>query len=838
MTGSEAKKRIEFLCDELRRHNALYYGGADARPELSDQDYDRLYDELRRLEAEFPKLATPDSPTQRVGGQALKEFRSVRHEIPMLSLEKVDASEVPAKAEEPDYYRRLRMQDVNTLEQLRKFDETARLTLKQALIRYVLEPKVDGVSISVHYRDGALVLGTTRGDGNTGDDITANIKTIKNIPLRLYTDHPPAYLEVRGEAYMPTAAFEELNAELELAGEKTFPNARNATAGSLKQLDPKVAAKRPVSAVFYAVGVMQGIAFPTHAGTLRGMKALGLPIQACWWECDGIEEALQCYREKVVCGYDERRDLRSLLPYEIDGIVLKIDNRDAWSLIPQKRTTPGYARVHKPIPWISGAETVIHAITVQVGRTGVLTPVAELKPVFVQGSTISRATLHNADEIKLKDIRLGDTVIVRKAGMVIPEVVEVVKEKRPSGAEPFDLATHIQNKCPACGNVISKQKVYEGKKEEVAWRCENIAECPAQRARRIALFAQRSALDIEGLGGVVAEKLVETGLVKDPLSLFELKVGQLASLNLGTKTDPRIFGEKNATRVIESLEMARSLPLARWLHALGIPNVGEKIAYELARLHRNFDDLAVSELLASLSRFLVAKLRKKSSRTPDDKTLADQEKVRLESELAVELQKRVFQNPALKKQAEQERCKRDAEMASLEAQLTSETDVENQRKIKAKIKARKAKPQTVGLSEEISSVVTKSVLDYFASPAGKHFLSQLRQFGLSPRGELGQADTGGASDSLTGKTFVLTGTLDSMSRDRATELIRKRGGDVVGAVSRNTDFVVCGKEPGASKIRDAEKNGVTQIDETKLLEMLGPVESTSRLSRSVQQTFL
>ena len=898
MTVSDARSRIEYLRSELNRHNCLYY--VEAKPEISDREYDLLYNELKKLEEQHPDLITPDSPTQLVGGAPLKEFRSVTHELPMLSLEKVTASEVPTKDEEPEYHRRICLQDENTLEQLQKYDAEVRRVLIKQRIRYVLEPKVDGVSISVHYRNGELVLGATRGDGNKGDDITVNVKTIKNVPLRLQTDDPPAYLEVRGEAYMPTVAFEALNAELELDGEKTFPNARNATAGTLKQLDPKIVAARPVRAVFYAVGVMDGIDFATHAETLDGLRALGLPVQSEWWACEGIEEVLQYYRKEIVCNYDESRDLRSRLPYDIDGIVLKIDDRSYWSQLPQKRSTPGYARVHKPIPWISGAETVINAITIQVGRTGVLTPVAELKPVFVQGSTVSRATLHNANEICDKDIRIGDTVLVRKAGMVIPEVLEVVKEKRPPGTQPFDFAAHIHNKCPACGSIISKQRVYAGKKEEVAWRCENIAGCPDQRARRIALFAQRSALDIDGLGGVVAEKVTETGLVKDPVGLFELKVEQLASLNLGTKEESRIFGEKNASKVIGALDRARTLPLARWLHGLGIPDVGEKIAYELARLHRDFDDLAASNLLKSLYLIFEAERKRKSAQSLVNKAQFSQEVARHREERDVELLQRLSKNQGLKIQADKERDALASEIEILQGELESlrnqlmlesdESSKELNKQIeslkkgtglpghslegaagalkkdkaaleeklkrdpyvslkksiaskKGMIDTRKNRIQTVGLSEEISGMVAKSVLEFFASPNGRHLLSQLKRLGISPKGEIGQTDARLTAAGTIGKTFVITGALDSMSRDEAIARIRERGGDVVGAVSKKTDFVVVGKEPGASKLRDADKCGVTQIDEAKLLEMIGPLESRRPepkrpSSLPVQQTLL
>ena len=302
----------------------------------------------------------------------------------------------------------------------------------------------------------------------------------------------------------------------------------------------------------------------------------------------------------MVAHYDEDRDLRRQLPYEIDGIVLKVNTLADWARIPGRSRAPGYAIVHKPVPWITPAETVLKAITVQVGRTGVLTPVAELEPVFVQGSTVARATLHNEDEIRRKDIRIGDTVVIRKAGMVIPEIFEVVKTKRPPGAKEFDLFKHVGGKCPACGGPIAKEKVSAGDAEEVAWRCQNIAGCPAQLTRRVEYFAQRKALDIESLGGIVAEKLVERGLVKEPLDLFDLKLEPLGKLNLGTDDEPRVFGEKNATKVLEALQRAKTAPLSRWIHALAIADVGEATAKQLAATHESLEALAKSEVLRDI----------------------------------------------------------------------------------------------------------------------------------------------------------------------------------------------------------------------------------------------
>ncbi|HZL79460.1 MAG TPA: NAD-dependent DNA ligase LigA, partial [Candidatus Limnocylindrales bacterium] len=532
MTLAAAKKRHVQLADEIRRHDRAYY--VEGRQLITDREYDQLFKELQDLEKNFPDLVTPGSPTQRVGGVPSEKFARVKHLLPMLSLDKVEASDHPTKDEEPDRDKRNRAQDENTLAELRAFDATIRKHLGRDKIQYIIEPKVDGVSISVHYRHGKLALGVTRGDGTAGDDITTNLKTIRGIPLELNLKNPPALLEVRGEAYMANKEFDALNAKFAAAGEKSFPNARNATAGTLKQLDPRLVAKRPIRAVFYGTGACDGIEFRKHSEMLEALARFGLPTQKLWWVCDGIEEVLKIYADKVVAHYDEDRDLRRQLPYEIDGIVLKVNTLADWPRIPGRSRAPGYAIVHKPVPWITPAETILKAITVQVGRTGVLTPVAELEPVFVQGSTIARATLHNEDEIRRKDIRIGDTVVIRKAGMVIPEVTEVVKTKRPPGAKEFDLFKHVGGKCPACGGPIAKEKVSAGDAEEVAWRCQNIAGCPAQLMRRVEYFAQRKALDLESLGGIVAEKLVERGLVKEPLDLFDLKLEVLGKLNLGT----------------------------------------------------------------------------------------------------------------------------------------------------------------------------------------------------------------------------------------------------------------------------------------------------------------
>lgn len=785
MTFREAKERHAQLADEIRRHDHAYY--VEGRQIVTDHEYDSLFSELQKLEREFPELITPESPTQRVGGAPSEKFARVRHLVPMLSLDKIEAAELPATAEQPDPGKRSRAQDENTLRQLRNFDATIRRHLGRERVQYLIEPKVDGVSISVHYRNGKLALGVTRGDGVQGDDITVNLKTVRSIPLELKALNPPALLEVRGEAYMSIKEFGEINAKLDEAGERPFPNARNATAGTLKQLDPRLVAQRPIRAVFYAVGALDGIQFNTHSEMLDRLADFGLPIQKCWWICNGIDEVLKVYREEIVAQYDETRDLRKRLPYEIDGIVLKVNTLADWARIPGRSRAPGHAIVHKPVPWITPAETVLRDITVQVGRTGVLTPVAELEPVFVQGSTISRATLHNEDEIRRKDIRIGDSVVIRKAGMVIPEVAEVVITKRPPDAKPFDLVAHVGGKCPACGGPIARDKIggtshaspQSSAEEEVAWRCQNIAGCPAQLMRRVEYFAQRRALDIESLGGVVAEKLVEHGLVREPLDLFELQLDQLAKLNLGTQEQQRTFGEKNAGKVIEALDRAKTAPLHRWIYALAISDVGEATAKQLAATHDSLAALAASTVLRDI-RDLGAR----------------------ESERA-EISPRSRKNPP---KSDEERLRREQRDAELKQEI---------QQIESRLEASGLKKQM----PEVGPVAAASVLDYFASDAGQRVLARLKELGIAPERESVMASNARAGV-FAGMTFVLTGTLPSMTREDATAAIEAAGGKVSGSVSKKTDFVLAGAEAG-SKLEKAKQLGVRILDETEFLKLLG-----------------
>ena len=800
------QEKIQALRREIEEHNRLYY--VEAEPSVSDHEYDRLYNELARLEAEHPELATPDSPTQRVGGTPSDRFARVEHLQPMLSLEKVDASEHPDAKEEPDREKRNRLQDENTLARLVDFDKTVRKILGRDNVEYVMEPKVDGVSIGIHYRNGKLELGVTRGDGRFGDDITANLRTVRGIPLRLNMKNPPELLEVRGEAYISTKDFEKFNARLEAAGEKTFPNARNATAGTLKQLDPRLVAERPISAVFYAIGACEGIEFEPHAEMLKALSAFGLPTQRRWWVCLGIDEVLAKYRDEVVCQYDERRDLRTQLPYEIDGIVLKLNRVSDWAKIPSKTRAPGYAIVHKPIPWITPAETLLRGITIQVGRTGVLTPVAELEPVFVQGSTVSRATLHNEDEIRRKDIRIGDTVVVRKAGMVIPEVLEAVASKRPKDAEIFDFLAFTGGKCPACGGPVAKEMVSSGATEEVAWRCQNVSGCPAQLTRRIEYFAARKALDIESLGGIVAEKLVERGLVKEPLDLFELTKDQLATLNLGTDESPRIFGAKNAAKIVEALERARTLPLHRWIQALAISDVGEVMAFELAKLHSSLGSLAQSTVVSDFLTLqeLIVEAKKINPNATKSEHRLPKKHLRTEEDKK-EAQRRVQSHALLN-----ERIK------TLFIKLK-----ERGVNIKLTEKAKKnGNPSLIDVTSSLETEVCRSVAAFFGGDYGKRTIERLVDLRIKPApfARHGTSTATSLENAISGKTFVLTGSLPTLSRDEASELIRNAGGSVTGSVSKNTDFLLAGESAG-SKLDRARELNVQVLSENEFLELLG-----------------
>jgi DNA ligase (NAD+) len=562
MNFNEPKARHAQLVEEIRRHDYAYY--VLAQPTISDREYDRLYHELLDLEKQFPQLITPDSPTQRVSGQPLKEFKPVQHLQPMLSLD-------------------------NTYSQddLREFVNRVQRLLPDEKLDWIVEPKIDGVAINLRYERGLFTCGSTRGDGTTGDDITVNLKTIRSIPTRLQSgtgvpplsgtrsggdrqDACPALLEVRGEVYLTKAGFEKLNAERKAAGEEEFANPRNAAAGSLKQLDPRIVATRPLDVVLYGLGQVESAPYQPQRQDemLAWLKALGFKTPGRTWHCFSADE--------LFAAIAELDRVRRSFPYETDGAVIKLN-----SFAQRERTgftskAPRWSIAYKYAA--EQAETLLKGITVQVGRTGALTPVAELEPVFLAGSTISRATLHNEDYIRQKDIRIGDAVKIEKAGEVIPAVVDVVMARRTGKEVAFRFPTH----CPECGSKVSRAPGIVGGDEGVVWRCLN-PDCPAQVRGRIEHWCARGAMDIEGGGEVLVRQLVQTGLVRDVADLYSLKLSDVAGLER--------MGEKSARNFLDGVEASKQRDLWRLLFGLGILHVGAGVAKALGRGFATLDDV-------------------------------------------------------------------------------------------------------------------------------------------------------------------------------------------------------------------------------------------------------
>ena len=664
MTKEEARRRIEELRELIRYHNYRYY--VLDSPEISDAEYDRLFRELQELEEKFPEFVTPDSPTQRVGAQPAEEFGTVPHTIPMLSLD-----------------------NAMDEEEVREFDERVKKFLgTDEDIEYVAEPKLDGLGVELVYERGKLVVGSTRGDGFVGEDVTQNLRTIRAVPLVLLGD-PPERLEVRGEVIMHIEDFRELNRRRAEEGEPPFANPRNAAAGSVRQLDPRITASRPLDIFFYGVGQVVGREFSTHWEVLQALRSWGLRTNPLNRLCRNVDEAVDYYRELT--------EIREELPYEADGIVIKVNRLDLQRRLGEKARSPRWAIAYKFPP--RQATTVIKDIVVQVGRTGVLTPVAIMEPVHVGGVEVKRATLHNQDEIDKKDVRIGDTVIVQRAGDVIPEVVAVVKERRTGKERPF----RMPERCPVCGAKVVRLP------DEAAHRCTNSA-CPAQVKERIRYFASKNAMDIEGLGVKLVAQLVDRGLVKDVGDLYFLTKEQLASLDR--------MAEKSAENLLEALERSKEREPARVLCALGIRHVGEHVARVLMDHFGSIDRLA--------------------------KASADE----LES--------------------------------------------------------------VPGIGPEVAG----SVVDFFSHEENMRVLEKLKRAGLKFEVEKE------AARPLSGKKFVFTGTLSSMTRSEAEELIRKLGGEASSSVSRRTDYVVVGENPG-SKLERARQLGVKTITEEEFLRMVG-----------------
>lgn len=667
-------EEIRHLRAEIERHNRLYY--AEDAPEITDAEYDALFRRLQELEAAHPELASPDSPTQRVGTAPAARFRAVRHTVPMLSL-------ANAMAEDD----------------VREFDRRIRriLELKEDdVVVYVAEPKLDGLAVELVYEHGRLVVGSTRGDGTTGEDVTVNLKTIASVPHELRprsAEAPkvPERLEVRGEVILQRAGFQKLNAERAERGEPVFANPRNAAAGSLRQLDPAITASRPLELFCHSAGVVEGATFATHTEFLAALDQWGLQTNPLNRRCAGLDEAFAQYAALVAA--------RDTLPYEIDGMVLKVDDLRLQEILGQVSRSPRWAIAYKFKA--QQAETRVLDIVASVGRLGTLTPVAVLEPVVVGGVTVRNASLHNMDEIARKDVRKGDTVVIERAGDVIPYVVRVVREKRVGRPRKFVMPTT----CPVegCGGHVVRE---EG---EAAYRCVNAA-CPAQLKSRIRHFASRGAMDIDGLGEKLVDQLVARGIVRDFADLYRLDAATLAGLDR--------MAEKSATNLTNAIAASKRPDLARFLYALGIRHVGEHLARVLAERFRDVDAILAA----------------------DEATL-------------------------------------------LEVQ---------------------------GIGPEVAA----SVRAFADDPKNREVVAHLLAAGVEPQAP--QAPSG----ALAGKTFVLTGSLESMTRGEAESRILRAGGKVSGSVGKNTSYVVAGTDPG-SKLAKAKKLDVPILDEAAFLALLG-----------------
>lgn len=676
-------ERVGWLRTELTRYAEAYY--THDAPIVPDAEYDRLFRELQGIESEHPELLTLDSPTQRVGGAPLKSLTPVRHKIPMLSIQtETDTTEGGAIAFDARVRKKLE------------------LLAEAPAIEYAAELKFDGLAINLRYEQGLLVQAATRGDGEVGEDVTHNVRTIRNIPLRLHAkDIPvPDVLEVRGEIYMRRDEFDKLNERQRERGERTFINPRNTAAGAIRQLDPTMAAARPMTFFAYGVGEIVGWEFtpPSHSALLGALAALGLPVSPDRTVTQGAE-GLIAFHKHIAAKRDS-------LPFDIDGVVYKVNRLSLQRELGFRNREPNWAVAHK---YPAQEElTELLDIEVQVGRTGAITPVARLKPVFVGGVTVTNATLHNQGEIDRKDVRIGDWVIVRRAGDVIPEVVGPVLERRKEGSARYDLIEKFPV-CPICGS-----HVVRGEDEAVA-RCTGGLFCPAQRKQALLHFAQRRAMDIEGLGDKLVEQLVDGGVVKTPADIYKLGLLSLANLER--------MAEKSAKNLLDAVERSKQAPLARFIFALGIRNVGEATAKDLARRFGNIHALMDANL---------------------------------EALLAV---------------------------------------------------------------NDVGPIVAQSIVDFFAEAHNREVVEQLLAAGLT----LVQETVHTGEGVLSGKTFVLTGTLPTMSRDEAGALIEKHGGKVSGSVSKKTSYVVAGSEAG-SKLDKARDLGVTVLDEEALQALIAEAE--------------
>lgn len=661
---SAIEQKIKSLREQIRKHDYLYY--VLNQPQISDQKYDQLFNELKNLEQQHPEFITPDSPTQRVSGEPIEGFTQVKHEIAMLSID-----------------------NTYSADELKDFDQRVAKGLGTKNYSYVVELKIDGLAVSLRYEKCLLVLGATRGDGTTGDNVTNNIRTIRAIPLSLEGDVPNV-LEVRGEVYMPKKAFEKLNEEREQQGLPLFANPRNAAAGSLKLLDAKITAQRKLSFFAYAPGEVSKPLAKTHYESLEKFKKIGLPVNPNIKKAENIEQVI-----KICNQWDEKR---FELPYQIDGMVIKIDRFDQRDSLGTTGRAPRWCISYKYAA--EQAQTKVLSIDVQVGKTGILTPVANLEPVLLAGTTVKRASLHNFDEIDRLDVRVGDTVMIEKAGEIIPQVIEVKKEFRPRETKNFKPPA----KCPECGSKVEKDE------EGIYIRCVS-SNCPAQLKEKLRYFAGRDQMDIENLGPAIIDQLVDKKIVRDFADLYSLDVKTLAELER--------MAEKSAQNVIDGIEKSRTQSLDRLIAALGIRHIGIQNAEILARHFGSIDEI------------------------------------------------------------------------------------------------KKAAAEELTRIDQIGPVLAKSIYDYFRDSNNLKIIDKLIATGLNPKYKKSKQ-----SNKLEGKIFVVTGTLENFSRSQIEQTIKDNGGKVSSNVSKKTDYVLVGTEPG-SKLDKAQQLGVKVINEKEFLQIIG-----------------
>ncbi|WP_213909013.1 NAD-dependent DNA ligase LigA [Stutzerimonas nitrititolerans] len=786
-SAQTAAERIAELRSEIDAHNYRYY--VLDEPSVPDAEYDRLFKELRALEAEHPELVTPESPTQRVGGEALAAFGQVRHEVPMLSLGNA--------FEEQD---------------LTDFDRRAREGLDLpagdlfgdgAELEYSCEPKLDGLAVSLLYENGHLVRGATRGDGSTGEDISANVRTVRNIPLKLHGSGWPAVLEVRGEIYMPKAGFEALNARQLESGGKPFANPRNAAAGSLRQLDSKITASRPLELCAYGVGRSDGELADTHIGILQALKGWGLPISRELKLARGLAECREYFQ-----AMGEKRDA---LPYEIDGVVFKVNSIAQQRELGFRAREPRWAIAHK----FPAREEITELLGVefQVGRTGAITPVARLKPVQVAGVTVSNATLHNMDEVARLGVMIGDTVIVRRAGDVIPQILGIIAERRPADAR----AVAVPESCPVCGSAVERTQLIKRSKgretvsEGSIYRCVGRLACQAQLKQAIIHFVSRRAMDIDGLGDKIVEQLVDKELIRSPADLYCLTFEQVVALEG--------FAEVSSRNLLKSIEASRTPTLARFIYALGIPDVGEETAKLLARALGSLERVAsaLPDVLVYLPDVGLEVAHEIHSFFQD---AHNQQVIEQLLKRGVQLQEEGDIHPEF------------AACATL-AGLIDKLDIPFIARTGAQRLADRfgSLEAVIGADwldlrqvERLNEKAARALRDYFDVPENaqraRDVEAQLRDFGMHWQSERKSVE----GLPLAGQTWVLTGTLEAMSRDEAKVQLEALGAKVSGSVSARTSCVVAG--PGAgSKLAKANELGLKVLDEPAFLEQLAKLQA-------------